>query len=389
MDTFEHPPPMVSTLPPPTVGPPPPPRPARRSRRWPLVVGVGALALVAGGVGGVIGAAIDDDGSAASGPSSQRPIVATENGEPVSVATLAELDVAGVAAEVGPSVVTVISLTGDRLFGTGSGVIITSDGEIVTNAHVVDGAETVRVRLDGETEPRDAQVLATDEPNDLALLRIDAAGLPAATIAAPDDVTVGEPVVAIGFALALDGGASVTTGVVSALERTLLTEIGALGGLIQTDAAISSGNSGGPLVNAEGEVIGINTAVATSNTNRAATNVGFAISARTLLAEIDALREQAGGEPVAEGFLGVSIEERLDGGAGARIAEVTAGSPAAEAGVQVGDIVIAADGRAVSGQGGLISAIRDGRPGQVLTLTVLRDGEPVELTATLVARDES
>lgn len=374
--------PYGSAFPPPT---PPAPRTPRRRGPWPLVVGAVALALAAGSVGGVIGAAVDDDPSA-SGPSSQAPTVAAETGEPVSVATIADLDVAGVAAQVGPSVVTISSLTGGQVFGTGSGVIITSDGEIVTNAHVVAGADEVRVRLDGETEPREAEVLALDEPNDLALLRIDATGLTAAVIAQPDDVNVGEPVVAIGFALALDGGASVTTGVVSALERTLITENGALGGLIQTDAAISSGNSGGPLVNADGQVIGINTAVATGNATRSASNVGFAISARTLLGEIETLRAQAGGEAPVEGFLGVTIEDRTDGGAGARIVEVSPDSPAADAGMRAGDVVVQADGRAVSGQGGLIAAIRDGRPGEDLTLTVLRDGERIDLTATLVER---
>ncbi|MFN6122182.1 MAG: S1C family serine protease, partial [Actinomycetes bacterium] len=171
-----------------------------------------------------------------------------------------------------------------------------------------------------------------------------------------------------------------------ALERTLVTEIGALGGLIQTDAAISSGNSGGPLVNADGQVVGINTAVATGSATRSATNVGFASSSRVLLDEIELLRAAAAGQEVAEGFLGVAIEERSDGGAGAVIAEVTPGSPAAEAGVRVGDVVVEADGRPVGGQGGLISAIRDGRPGETITLTVLRDGELVDLSAMLVER---
>jgi S1-C subfamily serine protease len=351
------------------------------------VAGAAALALAAGTAGGVIGAAVGGDD--AIGPSAKAPTVATHDPTVTeAVATLAELDVAAVADRIGPSVVTVNALDRGQVFGTGTGVIITDDGEIVTNAHVVADAETVRVRLDGETEPRDAEVLAIDEPNDLALLRIGATGLTPAVIAAPDDVTVGEPVVAIGFALALDGGASVTTGVVSALERTLVTEQGALGGLIQTDAAISSGNSGGPLVNADAEVIGINTAVATGSATTSASNVGFAISARTLLAEIDTLRERAGGETVPEGFLGVSIEDRDDGGTGALLTEITSDSPADAAGLEVGDVVIAANELAVSGQGGLIAAIRDTRPGDDLALTVLRDGERLELSATLVARDE-
>jgi len=366
------------------------PREPRRRSRWAVGAAVVVLGLGAGGVGGVIGAQLaSDDGANRVGPSSESLIVADD--EPsgtLATTTVADLDVVGVARQMGPSVVTVSSLADGRVIGTGSGVIITSDGEIVTNAHVVAGADEVRVRLDGETEPRSAEVLASDTPNDLALLRIDATGLAAATIAAPDSVQVGEPVVAIGFALALDGGASVTTGVVSALDRTLVTEIGALGGLIQTDAAISSGNSGGPLVNADGEVVGINTAVATGNSTRSASNVGFAISARVLLDEIEVLRAAAAGEAVAEGFLGVAIEERFDGGAGAVIAEVTADSPADRAGVQVGDIVVAAGGRPVSGQGGLISAIRGGSPGETITLSVLRDGEPLELSAILVERVE-
>ncbi|MFN8020244.1 MAG: trypsin-like peptidase domain-containing protein [Acidimicrobiales bacterium] len=402
MDTSElAPTPPVPTSPISAFPPPPPPSTPpmplppvaggtsvpSRPRRWPLVAGAAAIALVAGTAGGVIGASIDGDDPI--GPSSKAPTVAT-NDPAVSeaVATLAELDVASVAERMSRSVVTVNSLSNGEVFGTGTGVIITDDGEIVTNAHVVADAETVRVRLAGETEPRDAEVIAVDEPNDLALVRIDATGLTPATIAAPDDVTVGEPVVAIGFALALDGGASVTTGVVSALDRTLVTEQGALGGLIQTDAAISSGNSGGPLVNADGEVIGINTAVATGSATTSASNVGFAISARTLLAEIETLRGSAGGDLGPEGFLGVSIEDRTDGGAGALLTEITADSPAEAAGLEVGDVVIGANDAPVSGQGGLIAAIRDTRPGDDLALTVLRDGEQLELSATLVARDE-
>ncbi|MEN9505259.1 MAG: hypothetical protein RI958_1185 [Actinomycetota bacterium] len=360
-------------------------------RRWPVVIGAIAVALVAGGVGGLVGASVaDDDPSGASSarqvssPSTAATSVSSSSGDD-GVVTDA-LDVGAVADRVGPSVVTVVSLSGGQLVGTGSGVILTSDGEIVTNAHVVEGADEVRVRLVGETEPREATLVASDPPQDLALLKIEASGLQAATIAAADDIRVGEPVIAIGFALALDGGPSVTSGVVSALDRTLVTELGALGGLVQTDAAISSGNSGGPLVNARGEVVGINTAVATGNEMRAVSNVGFAISARTLLGRIDGLRADDDGNSLKEGFLGVSIEERTDGGSGAVIVEVTSGSPADEAGLRAGDVVVAVNGRPVAGQGGLIAEIRSGGPGTQLAFTVLRDGEMLDLTATLVER---
>ena len=354
-----------------------------RRHRWPLAAGVAMLTVAAGTLGGVIGASIHDDATLGS---SREPISVASGASPVS--STDGLNVVGVAETVGPSVVTVVSLVDGTTMGVGSGVIITGDGEIVTNAHVVAGADEVRVRLRGETEPRTATVLASDAPNDLALLRIDADGLPTAVVADPDSIAVGESVIAIGFALGLDGGASVTTGVVSALDRTLVTDSGALGGLIQTDAAISSGNSGGPLVNARGEVVGINTAVATSSANRSAANVGFAISARTLLDELAALRAQGDGETVPEGFLGVSIEERADGGSGALIAEVSDPSPASDSGLEVGDIVIEVDGRPVTGQGGLISEIRNTEPGSTMTLTVLRDGDTIELVATLQERTE-
>ncbi|MEY4230774.1 MAG: hypothetical protein RLZZ362_1623, partial [Actinomycetota bacterium] len=165
-----------------------------------------------------------------------------------------------------------------------------------------------------------------------------------------------------------------------------VTDNGALGGLVQTDAAISSGNSGGPLVNAAGQVVGINTAVATSNATRAVSNVGFSISSRTLLGRIDSLRATSGGAELKEGFLGVSIEDRTDGGSGARIVEVSENSPAADAGIEVGDVVVAVGGRPVSGQGGLIAEIRSGGPGSQLDLTLLRDGATIEVTATLVER---
>jgi putative serine protease PepD len=385
MDTAEMPPgPSPFSFPPPvlpevdldpTVGDAVP----RRRRRWPAVVAVAGLALVAGGVGGAVGATLADDDNG----SSSALIIANDDARTGQVGSL---DVEAVADRVGPSVVTIASLQDGELVGSGSGVILTADGDIITNAHVVADADEVRVRLAGETEPRQATIVASDPGQDLALLHIEATGLPAATIAAPDDIRVGEPVVAIGFALALDGGPSVTTGVVSALDRTLVTDDGALGGLVQTDAAISSGNSGGPLVNAKGQVIGINTAVATSNATRAVSNVGFSISSRTLLGRIDSLRATSGGAELKEGFLGVSIADRTDGGSGALIVEVSENSPAADAGIEVGDVVVAVDGRPVSGQGGLIAEIRSGGPSSQLDLTLLRDGATIEVTATLVER---
>jgi S1-C subfamily serine protease len=170
------------------------------------------------------------------------------------------------------------------------------------------------------------------------------------------------------------------------LKRTIFTESGALNSLIQTDAAISSGNSGGPLANMRGEVVGINTAVARGDMNSAANNIGFAISVDETLAVLEQLREQASGTTRTEGFLGVSLEARTDGGVGSIIATVQPGSPAEVAGINVGDIVLAVDGEPVNGQAGLVAAIRDRSPGDTISIELVRDEQRVTLSATLVAR---
>jgi putative serine protease PepD len=211
-------------------------------------------------------------------------------------------------------------------------------------------------------------------------------GFDAASFADPDSVHLGDQVVAIGFALGLDGDPSVTLGIVSALERTIGTDGAYLDGLVQTDAAISSGNSGGPLVNAAGEVIGINTAVARDTPTAAATNVGFAISVAEALPVIEDLREQADGDARVEGYLGVELGDRTDGGQGAVVRSVQAGTPAAAAGVEAGDLVVAVDDSTIDGATGLIASIRDLEPGDETVITVVRDGARLDIAVTLVER---
>ncbi len=173
----------------------------------------------------------------------------------------------------------------------GTGVIVSADGYIVTNAHVVNNATSVRVTLDGETTPRAARIVAADTSRDLAVLKLQGvSGLTPATWAATSSVRVGQDSVAIGQALALAGEPTVTRGIVSAIDRSVESENGTLTGLIQTDAAISSGNSGGPLVDSSGRVIGLNTLVASSSQGTAANNIGFAISADRVLAFVQEAR---------------------------------------------------------------------------------------------------
>jgi putative serine protease PepD len=384
---------------PPPMMPEEPPRKNNRSKRRWIVAAVMAVSATLGGFVGAQIAQPDRDSQAQVEPESQTtqtvaPDLVGSSDEPIVVAPMTSgddpiLNVARVVEVISPSVVTVLSTLEDGMNtgqGTGSGVIITSDGEILTNAHVIDGATSVRVLLAGGIDPIPATVLAQDNGNDLALLKIDRRGLKPAVFADPDSIGIGDEVVAVGFALNLDGGPTVTRGIVSALNRTISSDDGALDGLIQTDAAISSGNSGGPLLNTRGQVVGINTAVFQSSFDVAANNVGFSISVSEAIPVIGELRAVANGEPRLEGYLGVSLLGRYDGGRGAVINDVTPGSPAGRAGLRAGDVVIAADGSPVDGQSGFVAAIRDKSPGDSIDIEVLRNGNRLTLTAVLSER---
>ena len=368
--------------------------PVRRSR-WRRIVSRRAIAVAASvalvaWLAGVSGAFLgtylaDRRADPPRRPSTLGLVVA----EPRDTA-LPALDVAAVSASVGASVVAIQVIVGDQGVeigeAIGTGIVLTADGEIITNAHVVEGEDTVNVRLVGETEPRPGVVIARDEAHDLALIRIDATGLSPATFVAPGDVRLGDEVVAIGYALNLDGDPSVTRGIVSALDRTLSSSSQVLGGLVQTDAAISSGNSGGPLVNALGQVVGVNTLVAANSGAAQANGLGFAISAGTMLERVELMRARVDSGAAPSGFLGVVLSQRNDGGSGALVTKVADESPAAAAGVRVDDVVVAIDDRAVSGQGSLVAIIRDIAPGTRVMVSVIRDGAPVDLAVVLGER---
>ena len=360
-------------------------------RRGRAIVGLAVFASLFGLIGGIVGAFVERETSLRDANSAETVTQVTS--APVVVASdgtnKADSLILLVATRLANSVVTVISTLGETEAdgrSVGTGVVVTSNGEILTNAHVIEGATSVVVRFAGETEPRVAKILATDVGNDLALIKVEATGLVAATFAKPGSVKIGDAVIAIGYALALDGGPTVTSGIVSAMKRTIETESGALNSLIQTDAAISSGNSGGPLVNLKGEVVGINTAVARGDSESAATNIGFSISVDEVLIVIEQLRAQANGVERREGFLGVGLTGREDGGQGAIITDVRAGSPADNAGILVNDIVLSVDGEPIDGQAGLVASIRDAVPGQIVKIEISRDGKRMTFEATLVAR---
>jgi len=343
-------------------------------------------ALIAGTVGGIVGSSLTNDDTTSSSYSA--PLLVASDSD-VNENSVGETPIAKVAAAVAPSVVT-ISTTSQSAAGAGesvgTGIFLTATGEILTNAHVVDGASKIQVRLFNETEPRTGKVLASDIGNDLALVKIEGTNFQPAQFADPKAIRLGDAVIAIGYALNLDGGPSVTTGIVSALNRTITTENGALNGLIQTDTAISSGNSGGPLVNYKGEVVGINTAVARGDNSTAANNIGFAVSTKEVLRVVELLRKQANGETRKEGYLGVGLTDRDDGGQGAVIANVQSGSPAAQAGVKEGDVILAINDEPITGRAGMIAIVRDALPDETITMKLERGKEIITVKATLTER---
>jgi S1-C subfamily serine protease len=267
------------------------------ARNWVLVVVI--TAAIAGAIGGAVGYVAASH--------SQQTIV--EKFFPNSASFPRPADVQAILAKVEPAVVSIDTTGVVRAGGTGTvegagtGMILTSDGEVLTNNHVVAGAQSVTVTLFGQSNPLPAHVIGTDPAQDLALVQIENMhGLPTVQLGDSNQARVGDSVLAIGNALALAGGLSVTEGIVSSKNRALTATSDLTGksenlsGLIQTDAAINSGNSGGPLVNSSGQVIGMNTAVAESTQGNApAQNIGFAIAIDTIKPLLAMLRSGGSG----------------------------------------------------------------------------------------------
>jgi putative serine protease PepD len=284
-------------------------------------------------------------------------------------------DIGEILAKDVPAVVAIVADGGPAEGGAaGTGFVISEDGVIATNHHVVQGASSIEARFSDGTALA-ARVLGNDVASDLAVLHVDAAGLPTIELGDSDSVQVGDDVVAIGNALALEGGLSVTRGIVSGLDRTVPTRAGtALVGAIQTDAAINPGNSGGPLVDARGRVIGINTAIADPT---GAQNVGFAIPISQAKPVFDALR--AGNRPA---YLGVTVDTSSDA-AGAAVRSVGDDTPAERAGIRAGDVILSLGGRAVTSWERLRPAIREHEVGETVDVVVERAGQRVTLRVTL------
>jgi S1-C subfamily serine protease len=307
------------------------------------------------------------------------------------------LDIQALLAKAQPSVVTIhtddVASTRGENGGAGTGVIVSRDGDILTNAHVIARAQRVSVTLDDGTEHA-AEVVGSFPAADIALVRVvDAIDLTPAQLGNSSDARVGDEVVAIGNALNLGASPSVTRGIISALDRIIEAPDVTLEGLIQTDAAINPGNSGGPLLNAQGEVIGINTAIAAD-----AQNIGFSIPIDDIKPLIDELRQGRGEVTPDTAFLGVSSqsvsslgpdvldEYGISASRGAMITEVTPDGPAADAGLEVGDVVVSFDGVDIGSADALVEAIRSHEPGDEVVVEYERDGRKREATVELDRR---
>ena len=348
--------------------------PKSKSRVGVLITGAALTALFGGAVGGAVGYTV------AQGNSSS-PLTASAGS---SIAPAAG-SIAAIAADVQPSVVQ-LNVSGTKGDGTGTGFVVSSDGYIVTNDHVAGDAGnggTIDVTfVDGSTAT--GKLVGADPGYDIAVVKVDRTELPALTLGSSDAVNVGDIAVAIGSPLGLQG--TVTSGIVSALNRPVTA--GGQGGTsyinaIQTDAAINPGNSGGPLVNAAGEVIGVNSAIATVGRGDTSGSIGlgFAIPVDTAKRIVDELINTGTSQtPV----IGVQLDMGFEGPGGA-VAQVTQGSPADAAELQEGDVITKVDGNLISDSTALIVAIRANAPGDQIELTVLRNGGTLVVELTLTA----
>ncbi len=379
---------------------PPAGRRTRRPRRWGDVAVASVLAAVlsSGGTYAAIRAA--DDGNAGSSTTvsagEDGAADATDGGatEGTTVSLTGEQDWRSVAGAVSPSVVS-IDVAGQLGSGTGSGVVWDTDGHVVTNAHVVEGAEQLRVVLnDGRSYA--ASVVGTDTSSDLAVVRLETVpdGLTPIGVGDDDALAVGDPVMAVGNPLGLSG--TVTTGIVSALDRPVTTGGGqgerVVTNAIQTSAAINPGNSGGALVNGAGQLVGINSSIASlpsaGQSQAGSIGIGFAIPAT----KVRLIAGQLIGTGTAQhAFLGVGLLDgrvQVDGAVltGAEVQAVEGGSPAEQVGLQPGDVIVGIDGESITSSDALIGQVRERGSGEEAVLEFVRDGERTEVTTTLATR---
>jgi S1-C subfamily serine protease len=344
-----------------------------------------AGAVSVGAVVGVlaVAGAFDDGGTT----TTTNPAAGTPTPAPAqTISTPASANsVAGIYSHVSRGVVFVENDQAGQPAASGSGFVVDTSGHIVTNEHVVDGGSSFRVRFGENGDPIPAKLLGADRSNDLAVLQIDPSKvgqpLQPVQLGNSDALRPGEPTIAIGSPFGLEG--TVTSGIVSALDRTIQAPNGfSISGAIQTDAAINPGNSGGPLLDDQGQVIGVNSQIATQSGS--SSGVGFAIPVNQVRRVVPYLEK---GQKVPHAYLGVGTNSSQAGGA--LVGQVVQGGPADKGGIRVGDRVVQIGGQPVRSQDDLSAAVNDHKPGERVQVVVDRGGQRRTLTVTLGTQPSS
>jgi putative serine protease PepD len=334
-----------------------------------------AAAVIGGGAGAVATTALHDDSPTVRTITQTRTVSATSS----DAAVKSPHDVYAAAKD---SVAYVT--TGS---GTGSGFVISDDGYIVTNAHVVEGANgSIKAKI-GDGKTLNAKLVGQDASTDLALLKVSATNLKPLALGDSSTVQVGDPAYAIGNPFGLDR--TLTTGVVSALQREISSPNGfSIDDVIQTDAAINPGNSGGPLFNSAGQVIGVNSQIESPNTSSSGqagnVGIGFAIPADTVKNVVAQLKATG---KASHAYLGVSTADAS--GAGAQVAQVTASGPAANGGLEPGDVITSLGGKAVDDSSALTALVDSHKAGDSVQVEVTRNGSKKSLTVKLGERPDT
>jgi S1-C subfamily serine protease len=303
------------------------------------------------------------------------------------------VDAAGIAARVDPAVVDITaSLAGQRGVAAGTGMVISPSGAVLTNNHVVEGSASITVRIAGVGRSYPARVVGVDPTDDVAVIQIDnVSKLPTVTIGDSSKVVVGDPVVALGNALGREGTPTLTQGFVTGLDQSITAGDSTgnsedLGGLIQINALIQPGDSGGPLLNSAGQVIGMNTAAGGSR--RLSGGTAFAIPSNTARSIAQQIQSGKASDKILLGqgaLLGVEIATTAGRVSGAPVVGVTAGGPAQSAGIAAGDVIVSLAGKAVDTPAGLSPAIRAHRPGDRVDVGWLDpSGQPHHATVQLI-----
>jgi len=374
--------------------PPPPPPPLRTSRTLSVATFLAmaaAIVLLAGGGGTALGFALrGSTPTTTQSPSASGGTTLTPSGNSGSTATPSGgstgADLSGIPAVIDPTIVDVNDvLEGDEGTAAGTGIILTSTGEVLTNNHVIEGASSITVQVDGQGTNYTAKVVGYDPADDIAVVQIqNASGLATTPLGDSSTVKVGDPIVAIGNALGAGGTPAAVTGTVTGLDQSITATDGqsseALSGMIQIQANIQRGDSGGPLVNAAGKVIGIDTA-GSENGNGFGTQstgtTGFALPIDTALSIASRIEagDSGGNIHIGSGgpFIGISVEDvsaslTSPATSGALIAGVQAGSPAAAAGLVTGDVITSFNGSTITSTGDLSTALKPLRPGDTVQI---------------------